>query len=424
LALLATVASYSNILNYEDQSENQDGWDADECVDGEEQSPIDVKRPEMAMNMTDMDFYSFMQYDNVTLYAYAANNSLKWAFRDSSMPLSLPSLTGSYEMKQLHFHWSTNDTTGSEHAMEGEKFGSEMHLVTSFVGTDGNTNYAVINRFFEVVPDDEVDDDLNMQMEKILGDWDANTLIELNLAMFFMDISEYLQYNGSFTTPDCDEGVMWVIIPEPLQISQSHMERMRQYRHSNSESFELVYYNVRDLQVFDSDDRMINWFKADDHDDDEESHDTEEEAKEHLECMDGEGIMYHAGNDHWSCDSCPRGEFGWKNMCHACPPGKSTVDMGSSYSHCIATRYIRCEMHESEGYNMGSGSGQYGGEESMSGFVCEREFCPCNAYEECEYNEYEESYGMCRFSEHMSGAAGSVTFSVVLVAACLAYFGL
>ena len=55
--------------------------------------------------------------------------------------------------------------------------------------------------------------------------------------------------------------------------------------------------------------------------------------------------MYHVEQEHWECGECARGQFGWLNECVACPPGKSTVNMGASYDQCIPSRYIKCEIH-------------------------------------------------------------------------------
>ena len=38
-------------------------------------------------------------------------------------------LSNSYQLLQLHFHWGSNDSQGSEHTINGERFPMEMHLV-------------------------------------------------------------------------------------------------------------------------------------------------------------------------------------------------------------------------------------------------------------------------------------------------------
>ena len=59
-------------------------------------------------------------------------------------------------MLQLHFHWGSDDSRGSEHTINGEEFPMEMHIVHKKVGLtleealatpDG---LAVVGQMFEV----------------------------------------------------------------------------------------------------------------------------------------------------------------------------------------------------------------------------------------------------------------------------------
>ncbi len=42
-----------------------------------------------------------------------------------------------------------------------------------------------------------------------------------------VDLSKYYRYNGSLTTPPCDEAVVWTIFKDPIRIS-------RELVHANS----------------------------------------------------------------------------------------------------------------------------------------------------------------------------------------------
>ena len=46
------------------------------------------------------------------------------------------------------------------------------------------------------------------------------------------------QYNGSLTTPPCSEGVKWVILKEPIEMSKEQIDKFR----------EIFYYNNRPVQ--------------------------------------------------------------------------------------------------------------------------------------------------------------------------------
>ena len=46
------------------------------------------------------------------------------------------------------------------------------------------------------------------------------------------------QYNGSLTTPPCSEGVKWVILKEPIEMSKEQIDTFR----------EIFFYNNRPVQ--------------------------------------------------------------------------------------------------------------------------------------------------------------------------------
>jgi carbonic anhydrase len=38
---------------------------------------------------------------------------------------------------------------------------------------------------------------------------------------------EYYRYSGSLTTPPCSEGVTWLVMTEPLEVSKAQVEKFR-----------------------------------------------------------------------------------------------------------------------------------------------------------------------------------------------------
>jgi len=43
-------------------------------------------------------------------------------------------LSGTYRLRQIHFHWGSNDEAGSEHAVDGMKYAAEVRL---YMGSSG-----------------------------------------------------------------------------------------------------------------------------------------------------------------------------------------------------------------------------------------------------------------------------------------------
>ena len=45
----------------------------------------------------------------------------------SSPALTEGPISGTYRLKQFHFHWGASDDRGSEHTVSGTKYASEVH---------------------------------------------------------------------------------------------------------------------------------------------------------------------------------------------------------------------------------------------------------------------------------------------------------
>merc|ERR1719412_783754 len=63
-------------------------------------------------------------------------------------------LEGEYKILQLHFHWGSDDSRGSEHTLQGESFPIELHIVHVKKGVANPLNttrgLAVTGFFFQI----------------------------------------------------------------------------------------------------------------------------------------------------------------------------------------------------------------------------------------------------------------------------------
>jgi carbonic anhydrase len=116
-----------------------------------------------------------------------------------------------WELAQFHFH------TPSEHLLNGQASPMEMHLVFS----DSNDNLLVVGRWVEA---GAFNSDLDPIFSHIpqntsetlhIDHFNLNTLIPANLESF--------RYSGSLTTPPFSEGVSWVSLAEPLEMSTAQI---------------------------------------------------------------------------------------------------------------------------------------------------------------------------------------------------------
>lgn len=122
-----------------------------------------------------------------------------------------------YLLEQFHFH------TPSEHTIDHKHYPMELHLVhhnerheTAVVAVfmeEGKHN-PFFETFLEHAPSKvgEVNDDHNHFVNPI------NLLPERK---------SYYLYTGSFTTPPCTEGVVWMVMHDPIEVSAEQIQKFR-----------------------------------------------------------------------------------------------------------------------------------------------------------------------------------------------------
>lgn len=113
----------------------------------------------------------------------------------------------------LQFHWHTP----SEHTVNGEYFPLEMHLVhgsddgeLTVVGVliqHGAFNRALAQIFDDLPEDEEQERDLH----------------RFNLVRLAAGTGSTFRYSGSLTTPPFTEGVNWVVMTEPIEMSRDQI---------------------------------------------------------------------------------------------------------------------------------------------------------------------------------------------------------
>ena len=129
-----------------------------------------------------------------------------------------------FNVAQFHFHRE------SEHKVNGESYDMEMHIVHQDPVT---SNLVVIGIFLK-------EGDANPFLEKI---WSLMPTVEnkesistdsINLIDAFPSDKKYYTYTGSLTTPPCSQGIDWIIIKEPMEISSEQIKKFSDIHPDNS----------------------------------------------------------------------------------------------------------------------------------------------------------------------------------------------
>ncbi len=174
------------------------------CATGQRQSPIDIKDG-IKVDLEPIKF----NYRPSTFRVIDNGHTIQVEVGDSSI-----TLTGkTYELVQFHFH------RPSEEKVNGQRFDMVAHLVHK--ADDGQL--AVIAVLLERGNEHPFIQTLwnNLPLEKNSSVSPPSLTIDpLNL---LPAARNYYTYMGSLTTPPCSEGVLWLVMKQPAQVSQDQI---------------------------------------------------------------------------------------------------------------------------------------------------------------------------------------------------------
>ncbi|KPP57749.1 carbonic anhydrase-like [Scleropages formosus] len=219
-----------------DPENGPDTWSAQFPVaDGPRQSPIDIVTADAHYdeNLQPLE----VKYDPGSSSGIVNNgHSVQVDFADDtdSSTLTGGPISGTYRLRQFHFHWGASDDRGSEHTVDGAKFPAELHLVhwnTKYPNFAQSTTQpdglAVIGVFLQI-------GDANPQLQKVLDALEAIKTKDKQIAFLDFDPSvllpsslDYWTYDGSLTTPPLLESVTWIVLKEPINVSSDQMAMFR-----------------------------------------------------------------------------------------------------------------------------------------------------------------------------------------------------
>ncbi|HET7062529.1 MAG TPA: carbonic anhydrase family protein, partial [Nitrosospira sp.] len=116
-----------------------------------------------------------------------------------------------YTLSQFHFH------APAEHLENGYKYPMEMHLVFQ----DANKHLLVVGRW---VQEGSFNQTLDPIFSHIPQDTSTTLTIDhFNLNALLPDHLNSFRYDGSLTTPKFDEGVKWVDLSTPMDMSKEQI---------------------------------------------------------------------------------------------------------------------------------------------------------------------------------------------------------
>ncbi|NXC49604.1 CAH4 anhydrase, partial [Penelope pileata] len=146
-------------------------------------------------------------------------------------------LTRKYKAIEFHFHWGVQGVSqylpGSEHSIDGEKEAMELHIVhiredvanitEAKQSTDG---VAVLGFFIKIDEENKNYATIISELDNIQFKGKTSQIDPLPLNSLLPpedELIKYYRYEGSLTTPDCYEGVIWTVFEKPIHLSPTQV---------------------------------------------------------------------------------------------------------------------------------------------------------------------------------------------------------
>ncbi|XP_070164806.1 carbonic anhydrase 2-like isoform X2 [Polyergus mexicanus] len=219
------------------------------CTTGKKQSPIDIVT-EDAIRI-DLGALKFDRYD----FAFSGtltNNGHTIQVKLHGIPIHLSggTLSSVYILEQIHFHWN------AEHTVDGSRNPLELHLVhydnqyANFSeAAQHEKGVVVVAVLFEFNSYDNPDLMPILETTKMVSNWVGKNMAPIRtklipLLLLPKDHTTYYQYEGSLTTPGCQESVMWFVMTEKLPISEAQVNVFKRIQSYNG----TLKYNYRPIQ--------------------------------------------------------------------------------------------------------------------------------------------------------------------------------
>lgn len=206
------------------------------CDTGVEQSPIDLDPNASSSNNLKLhltNYYNFVGTSAVDDPTYTTGFADEEKRAQANLEVTYWNKEKlEFTPKQFHFH------APSEHSVDEQLYDAEVHFVhvnkgsgtTAEDGTvSGETYGAVIGIFFDVDEDDTPNPFIQEVFDAFTATHDGDddtSAKQIAVANFLesVDMTEFWEYDGSFTTPPCTEGIKWNVVKQVQPISKAQLD--------------------------------------------------------------------------------------------------------------------------------------------------------------------------------------------------------
>ncbi|XP_049431696.1 carbonic anhydrase 4b [Epinephelus fuscoguttatus] len=224
---------------------------------GRHQSPVNIvtRRTKPDERLTPFEFIGYQEafHGRLLNTGHTVQLNLPSGIRIKGGRLAEP-----YKALQLHLHWGENGGPGSEHTLDGEQFPMEMHIVHIKEDYDSlsqavrdRTGVAVLGFFFkESKSANKKFDPLLNALKYITRPTNSTILKGVSLEMLIppqKNMNKYFRYDGSLTTPNCAEAVVWSLFEDTIPLSRKQLTAFSKLKFSDGKQMVKTFRPVQPL---------------------------------------------------------------------------------------------------------------------------------------------------------------------------------
>ncbi|XP_068066787.1 carbonic anhydrase 4 [Anomalospiza imberbis] len=241
---------------------------------GDRQSPVNIVTQNVVYDKS---------LKPLTFEGYDVKGSAKWDLEnnghtvkvalDTSPKVGGGGLRRKYKAVEFHLHWGVpgepQNIPGSEHSIDGEKYPMELHVVhiredASDVTEAKKTpdGLAVLAFFVKADEENKNYETLLSELKNIKYKGQSVKVDPLPLSSLLPpeeDLGRYYRYQGSLTTPDCYQGVIWTVFEKPVTLSLFQLSQFEELHFDGKNSTPMME-NFRPVQPLNG--REVLWSGA------------------------------------------------------------------------------------------------------------------------------------------------------------------
>ncbi|KAG9441557.1 hypothetical protein H6P81_017411 [Aristolochia fimbriata] len=220
------------------------------CKNGTMQSPIDLLYEKVEVDPSLGRLERRYRPSNATIKNRGHDIMLEWVNGGGSFYIN----GTEYVLRQCHWH------TPSEHAIDGQRFDAEIHLVHQSSGTQ-LPNVAVVGKLYKFGKPDPFLSMLEKSIKSIAEGHEKEKLVGLVDPNHIKVLKKnYYRYMGSLTTPPCTENIIWTVSKEVGTVSRKQVKLLRQAVNDNAQNNArpLLPINGRIIQFYCPKIEMMN----------------------------------------------------------------------------------------------------------------------------------------------------------------------